>query len=156
MNKNKSHLYALMIHQANSSWLKSLTESWGTAPATMPQHGQVWTQPSSASSIKLILGAEDRSLNVNIRIEHTYQQCVYWSRVGRVGVQAASMGTREPWCPPKVTLRETQQETFPTWGKKLPGTITASADTTVYKTTRPKTTQGLLLLVITATLVPRF
>lgn len=29
MNKNKSHLYALMIHHANSSWLKSLERSPG-------------------------------------------------------------------------------------------------------------------------------
>jgi hypothetical protein len=29
MNKNKSHLYALMIHQANSSWLKSLERNPG-------------------------------------------------------------------------------------------------------------------------------
>lgn len=29
MNKNKSHLYALMIHQANSSWLNSLERNPG-------------------------------------------------------------------------------------------------------------------------------
>ena len=55
MNKNKSYLYALMIHQANSSWLKSLRGILGQNTALMPQCGKVLKEPFSMALIKLIL-----------------------------------------------------------------------------------------------------
>lgn len=62
MNKNKSHLYALMIHQANSSWLKSLRGILGQNTALMPQCGKVLKEPFSMALIQLILWAKDRLL----------------------------------------------------------------------------------------------
>lgn len=62
MNKNKSHLYALMIHQANSSWLKSLRGILGQNTALMPQCGKVLKEPFSMALIQLSLWAKDRLL----------------------------------------------------------------------------------------------
>ena len=59
MNKNKSHLYALMIHQANSSWLKSLGGLLGQNTALMPRCSKVVKEPFSVALIKLILRAKE-------------------------------------------------------------------------------------------------
>ena len=67
MNKNKSHLYALMIHQANSSWLKSLGGILGQNTALMRRCSNGVREPFSVALLNLFYeqkrGSEQEHLN---------------------------------------------------------------------------------------------
>lgn len=89
MNKNKSHLYALMIHQANSSWLKSLGGILGQNTALMPRCSNVVREPFSVALIKLILWAKERLWTRGSK-QSTSTNSVLNARVGSVGVNPGS------------------------------------------------------------------
>lgn len=127
MNKNKSHLYALMIHQANSSWLKSLRGTLGQNSATMPQCREVLKEPFSMALIKLILWAREGVLTWKSK-QSTFTNSVFndlvlvaWELIQAFLCTSMSNGAHSAF-----PVRETQQEKLRTWGKELPEKIKAS------------------------------
>lgn len=87
------------------------------------------------SLIKLILGAKDRSLDEKIRTEHTYSECAN----GSVTLAVSELKRRlrahvSAGAPARRPGGKRSGKTFPTQRAQLPKRMTASTDTTVYKT----------------------